>query len=93
MKKVILLAALMGALVTLYTGGTLAQPQTSQEKIPDSYIVVFEDGVRSPAALANEHARAYGLRLRFVYSNVIEGYAARFPNDQALQRVHSDVRR
>lgn len=92
MKKVILLAALMGALVTLYTGATLAQPQTSQEKIPDSYIVVFEDGVRSPAALADEQARAYGLRLRFVYSNAIEGYAALFPNDQALQRVQNDPR-
>jgi aqualysin 1 len=92
MRKAILLAALMGALVTLYTGGALAQPQTSQEKIRDTYIVVFEDGLRSPAALANEHARAYGLRLRFVYNIAIEGYAAFFPNDQALQRVQNDPR-
>jgi aqualysin 1 len=90
MRKVILLAALMGALLMLYAGGALAQ--TSQEKSPHSYIVVFEDGVRSPAALANEHTRAYGLRLRFVYSNAIQGYAAHFPNDQALQRVQHDPR-
>lgn len=69
-----------------------AQPQASQAKIPDTYIVVFEEGVRDPAALANEHARAYGLRLRFRYQHAIEGYAAVFPNDRALQRVRSDPR-
>ncbi len=70
----------------------LAQPETPTQKIPDRYIVVFEDGVQRPAALANEHARAYGLQMRFVYTSAIEGYAAVFPNDRALQRVESDPR-
>ena len=82
----------MGALLLLYASGVLAQPQTLMQDIPHSYIVVFEDGVHSPAALANDHARAYGLRLRFVYTDAIEGYAAYFPNDQALQRVENDPR-
>jgi subtilisin family serine protease len=82
----------MGALLLLYAGGALAQPQTPQERIPDRYIVVFEEGVRDPAAVANEHARENGLQVRFVYTNAMEGYAAVVPNDRALQRVQNDPR-
>src|SRR5215207_8127762 len=92
MRKVVSLAALMGALLLLYAGGVLAQPQTPTQNIPDRYIVVFEEGVRDPAAVANEHARENGLQVRFVYTNAIEGYAAVFPNDRALQRVQNDPR-
>src|SRR5215203_5398057 len=87
MRKAVLLAALMGALFLVYAGGVLAQPQTPTQKIPDRYIVVFEDSVQNPAAVANEHARENGLQVRFVYTDAIEGYAAVFPNAQALQRV------
>ena len=92
MRKAVSLAALMGALLLVYASGVLAQPETPTQKIPDRYIVVFEDNVQRPAALANEHARAYGLQVRFVYTSAIEGYAAVFPNDRALQRVQSDPR-
>jgi aqualysin 1 len=93
MRKTILLATLMGALLLLYAGGVLAQPQTPQEqKIPNNYIVVFKEGVHDPTAVANEQARENGLRLRFVYQYAIGGYAAVFPNDHALQRVHNDPR-
>jgi subtilisin family serine protease len=102
LKASLVLAVLVAALALLVgvasaqEGGQdvpRAQPQASQEKIPNSYIVVFEEEeVRDPAALANEHARAYGLRLRFRYQHAIEGYAAVFPNDRALQRVRSDPR-
>lgn len=87
-----MLANFIGALLLLYAGGVLAQPQTPRQYIPDSYIVVFRDGVQSPAAAANEHARENRLQLRFVYSNAIEGYAAVFPTDLALQRVENDPR-
>jgi aqualysin 1 len=90
MRKAVLLAALMGALFLVYAGGVLAQPQTPTQKIPDRYIVVFEDSVQNPAAVANEHARENGLQVRFVYTDAIEGYAAVFPNAQALQRVEDD---
>jgi aqualysin 1 len=90
MRKLVPLAAIMGALLLLYASGVLAQPQTPTQNIPDRYIVVFKDGVQRPAAAANEHARAYGLQKRFVYTSAIKGYAAVFPNDRALQRVQSD---
>ena len=82
----------MGVLLLLYAGGVLAQPQTPthNNNIPDRYIAVFEEGVRDPAAVANEHARQNGLQLKFVYSSAIEGYTAVFPNDRALQRVQND---
>ena len=92
MRKAVLLAALVGALFLVYAGGVLAQPQTPTQKIPDRYIVVFEDSVQNPAAVANEHARENGLQVRFVYTDAIEGYAAVFPNAQALQRVEDDPR-
>jgi len=68
-------------------------PKTPTAKIPNTYIVVFdEDAVGDPAAVANEHAQANGLQQRFVYRHAIKGYAAVFPNEQALQRVQSDQR-
>src|SRR5215204_3171774 len=92
MRKAVLLAALVGALFLVYAGGVLAQPQTPTQKIPDRYIVVFEESVQNPDAVANEHARENGLQVRFVYTDAIEGYAAVFPNAQALQRVEDDPR-
>jgi aqualysin 1 len=92
MRKLVSLAALMAALFLVYAGGVLAQPQIAQEKIPDRYIVVFKEGVQNPTAVANEHARANGLQLRFVYTSAIKGYAAVIPNDRALQKVKNDPR-
>jgi aqualysin 1 len=92
MRKLVPLAAIMGALLLLYASGVLAQPQIPTQNIPDRYIVVFKDGVQRPAAAANEHARANGLQLRFVYTSAIKGYAAVIPNDRALQRVENDPR-
>ena len=92
MRKLVPLAAIMGALLLLYASGVLAQPQTPTQKIPDRYIVVFKDGVQHPAAVANEHAREHGLQLKFVYTTAIKGYAAVFPNNQALQRIENDPR-
>src|SRR5829696_5098133 len=92
MIKMTALLAAVGALLLLYASGVLAQPETPTQKIPDRYIVVFEDGVQRPAAVANEQARENGLQLKFVYTSAIKGYAAVFPNDRALQRVESDPR-
>jgi subtilisin family serine protease len=92
MRRMALLLTVALATVLSCAGVVLAQPQTPQERIPDRYIVVFEEGVRDPATVANEHARENGLQLRFVYTNAIEGYAAVFPNDRALQRVQNDPR-
>ena len=92
MRRMTALLAAVGALLLLYASGVLAQPESPTQNIPDRYIVVFEGGVQRPAAVANEHARENGLQLKFVYQHAIEGYAAVFPNDRALQRVQSDPR-
>jgi subtilisin family serine protease len=92
MRRMALLLAVALATVLSCAGVVLAQPQSPQEDVPDRYIVVFEESMRAPATVANEHARENSLQLRFVYSSAIEGYAAVFPNDQALQRVQNDPR-
>jgi hypothetical protein len=56
--------------------------------IPGQYIVVFRDGVRSPATAAKEMAVAHGLKLRHTYSHTIRGFSAVVPEGRlaALQR-------
>lgn len=100
MRRVILLLTLVAAVLLACTGVVLAQagappsspPQASAEKIPNRYIVAFKDGVDQPAKVANEQAQRHGLQLKFRYAHAIKGYAAVFPNDQALQRVRTDTR-
>ncbi len=99
MGRTLLLLTMVGAMMLAFGGVVLAQqqggapPKTPTDKIPDTYIVVFEeDAVGNPQEVANEHARANGLQLRFVYQHAIEGYAAVIPNSQALQRVQNDPR-
>jgi aqualysin 1 len=92
MRKKASLGAVIGALLLLHASGVLAQTQTPTQNIPDRYIVVFEEEVRRPTALANEHDRENSLQRTFVYTSAIAGYAAVFPNDRALQRVENDPR-
>jgi subtilisin family serine protease len=87
-----MLLAFGGVLLGQQQGGG-APPRTPTDKIPDTYIVVFEEAaVGDPRAVADEHARANGLRLKHVYRRAIEGYAAVFPNEQSRQRVENDPR-
>jgi aqualysin 1 len=83
--------ALAAGLLMLYAGGALAQQQSPQEKIRDRYIVVLNDNVRDPAAVANQHAREHGLKLGFVYSHAINGYSALIQQNQ-VGAVESDPR-
>lgn len=100
MRRVVLLLTLVAAVLLACTGVVLAQagappsspPQASAEKIPNRYIVAFKDGVGQPGKVANEQAQRHGLQLKFRYQHAIKGYAAVFPNDQALQRVRTDAR-
>ena len=105
-KKAVLLLTVVAAMLLACTGVVLAQsttpndtssrgtpPKTPTAKIPNTYIVVFNEGaVDDPAAKANEHAQANGLELKHVYRHAIKGYAAVFPNQQSLQRVENDQR-
>ncbi|HEX5525622.1 MAG TPA: S8 family serine peptidase [Solirubrobacterales bacterium] len=49
----------------------------AEERNP--YIVVFEDSVQAPAALAHSQAEEHNGRLGFVYSHAIKGYSAELP--------------
>lgn len=100
MRRAILSLTLVATVLLACTGVVMAQaaapssspPQTSAEKIPNSYIVVFKDSVGQPAKVANEQAQRHGLQLKFRYAHAIKVHAAVFPNDRALQRVRSDDR-
>ena len=105
MRRTVLLLTMVGAMLLAFGGVVLAQgappdasqggapPKTPTDKIPDTYIVVFdEDAVGDPQEAANEQARANDLQLKHVYRHALEGYAAVFPNSQALQRVENDPR-
>jgi aqualysin 1 len=110
MRRALFLLTLVAAMVFACAGVVLAQqqersapstsqgdtpPKTPTEKIPDTYIVVFdEDAIEEedPRAVANEQAQANGLELKHVYRHAVKGYAAKFPNDRARQRVENDER-
>ena len=64
-----------------------------QNRIPNQYIVVFNDNVASPVQLANGLAVAHGLRLRHTYRHAIKGFSAVFPaNAAAALRRNPNVR-
>ena len=104
MGRAVLLLTLAGAMLLGCAGVVLAQatapdrevPERGQERAgevrPDRYIVVLEDNVADPAAVANEHAQRHGLpEVSHVYRSAIKGYAANIPA-QALNRVRADER-
>jgi len=57
--------------------------------VPGRYIVVFEEGVRDPTAVAREHAQGYGAQVLYTYRHAIKGYAARIPS-RRLDEVRAD---
>lgn len=55
------------------------------------YIVELTDATRSPAAVAAEHARAYGLEVGYVYRYALKGYSATIPLSR-LSALRADPR-
>lgn len=47
-----------------------------QDRVPDSYIVVFKDEVRDVPAAASDVARTYGARVGYVYQYALKGFSA-----------------
>src|SRR5918997_2513552 len=78
-----------------WAGTTLASEQTARAPaprvIPGQYIVVLEDEVRDPTAIAREHARRHGAQILHTYQHTLEGYAARIP-DKRLDEVRAEER-
>jgi subtilisin family serine protease len=55
------------------------------------YIVVLKDRVARPGAVASQHARTFGLDVRYIYHSAIRGYAATIASS-ALRELHADAR-
>src|ERR687894_469266 len=93
MRRVTALLAAVGAMLVLYAGGVLAQeaPGGSSAGGAERYIVVLNDSVPGPGQVANEHARAHGASVGFVYRHAIKGYSAAIPENR-LEAIEDDPR-
>jgi subtilisin len=74
----------LGWSLCLLIGGSLAMSEWSagvsaQAQPAASYIVVLQDDAADVPAIANEHARAYGLTVERTYQSALKGYAAVIP--------------
>ena len=98
-RNVLLLASTALAVLLSCAGLALAEAQEDttpghgpqEGAIPGRYIVVLEEGVRDPTAVAREHAQGPGAEVLRTYRHAIEGYAARLP-ERRLEKVRSDER-
>jgi aqualysin 1 len=92
-RRVTALLAAVGAMLVLYAGGVLAQeaPGGSSAGGAERYIVVLNDSVPGPGQVANEHARAHGASVGFVYRHAIKGYSAAIPENR-LGAIEDDPR-
>ena len=81
---VVLLASLMGR-------ASAAPAASRPDVIPGQYIVVFNDSVSNPEAVADEMAQQHGLGLLNKYNHALSGFAAVIP-DARLEAVRSDPR-
>jgi subtilisin len=66
-------------------------PAASGGAIPGHYIVVLNDSVSAPGAVASEHGKKYGVEASHVYRHALKGYAAKVPQGQ-LDDLQSDDR-
>jgi subtilisin family serine protease len=81
---------LLGLVVAVLLGlGLVASPHAPAQEPNGRYIVVLDDSVEDPAAVAADHARRYGAEVTHVYTHALKGYAARFSGAQATA-VESD---
>lgn len=96
-RNVLLLASTALAVLLLCAGLAPAQEDPTPGRgpqegvIPGRYIVVLEEGVRDPTAVAQEHARGHGAEVLRTYRHAIKGYAARLP-ERRLEEVRADGR-
>jgi Subtilase family/Peptidase inhibitor I9 len=69
-------------------GKTTATSATESERIPNHYIVVLEDSVTHPGAVAEAQTESHDGELKLVYRHTIEGYSAVLSKDavQALRQ-------
>jgi subtilisin len=73
------------------TAVALVAAAPAAEGAPGSYIVVLNDSVANPSAVASEHTRRYGLDIEFVYTAALKGYAG-FVDSSGLAGIAADPR-
>jgi subtilisin family serine protease len=80
----------LGAIVlaSFIVGSGLGQVSAAP---PEGHIVVLRDATPNVPAVAAEHARNFGVALRYVYSHALKGYAAVIPPGR-LAQIESDPR-
>ena len=84
MRRIAIAIAIAGTIGATRMTINAQPPQAAAQ----DYIVVLYDDDRDPPGLANEHARAYGVRVSHVYQSALKGYAATISNERI-----DDVRR
>lgn len=87
-----LVLAVVAAMVFACAGVVLAQPAGEQtsvappaaseagDPIPGRYVVVLDNGVERPAAVAEELSGRLGFEVTHVYRNALRGFALRLPS-------------
>lgn len=81
----------LALLVALLLTAALAPVAGASSGRAGSYIVVLDDSVTDPGAIASEHARVHSAVVGHVYRHALKGYAATIP-DARLERVRADDR-
>ena len=76
--------------VSAVGAGVSVAPQALAAAV-ESYVVVFQDTVGNPQAVANEHSRRHGADLAHTYSHALKGYSARIPSNR-VDSIRSDPR-
>jgi aqualysin 1 len=98
-RNVLLLASTALAVLLSCAGLALAEGQEGttpgqgpqEGAIPGRYIVVLEESIPGPSAVAREHAQRHGAEVLHTYRHAIRGYAARIPEGR-LGEVRADGR-
>lgn len=73
--------AALGAVLVVLAGLGLPMGPAAPAEAPEGagrHIVVLDDSVASPRAVAAEHARRHGAEVAYVYEHALKGYAATF---------------
>ncbi len=81
---------LVALLASVVVGAVGVVPQAHAEGA-GKYIVLLEDTVSSPDAVAAEHGNRYGAQVEFVYKYSINGYSAMIP-DNRVASIRADER-
>jgi subtilisin family serine protease len=85
MRHSLVLGAVLLVFVSVFAPHATAATSTK------AYIVVLNDSVTHPAAVASQHGHAYGFVAKFVYGHALKGYAAQL-SSSALASVEADSR-